>query len=108
MSITKNTALKSFLDTCRETLNIAAPLKQKSVRANNSPFINKTRSRAIMKQTRLRNRLLKDMSDSNRVAFNTQLNYCVSPIRKPKKSYYSNLDHKKILDNVTFWKIIKP
>ena len=61
-----------------------------------------------MKRTRLRNRFLKDMSDSNRVAYNTQRNYCVSLIRKAKKSYYSNLDHKKIVDNKTFWKTIKP
>ena len=46
LSVTNNTALNSFLDTCREALNITAPLKQKFVRANNSPFINKTRSRA--------------------------------------------------------------
>ena len=44
------------------------------------------------------------MSDSNRVAYNTQRNYCVSLIRKAKKSYYSNLDHKKIVDKKT----IKP
>ena len=61
-----------------------------------------------MKRTRLRNRFLKDMSDSNRVAYNTQRNYCVYLIRKAKKSYYSNLDHKKIVDNKTFWKTIKP
>ena len=48
------------------------------------------------------------MSDSNRVAYNTQRNYCVSIVRKAKKSYYSNLDHKKIVDNKTFWKTIKP
>ena len=50
-----------------------------------------------MKRTRLRNRFLKDMSDSNRVAYNTRRNYCVSLVRKAKKSYYSYLDHKKII-----------
>ena len=105
---TTETALDSFLDICREALNKIAPLKQKYVRANNSPFMNKTILKAIIKRTRLRNRFLKDMSDSNRVAYNTQRNYCVSLIRKAKKSYYSNLDHKKIVDNKTFWKTIKP
>ena len=90
---TNETALDSFLDICREALNKTAPLKQKYVRANNSPFMNKTILKAIMKRTRLRNRFLKDMSDSNRVAYNTQRNYCVSLVRKAKKS---------------FWKIIKP
>ena len=63
---------------------------------------------AIMKQMKMRNRFLKDMSDSNRVAYNTQQNYCVSFVRRAKKSYYNNLVHKKIVDNKTFWKIIKP
>ena len=61
-----------------------------------------------MKPVRLRNRFLKDMSDSNRVAYNTQRNYRVSLVRKAKKSYCSNFDHKKIVDNKTSWKIIKP
>ena len=47
------------------------------------------------------------MSDSNRVAYNTQRNYCVSLVRKAKKSYYSNLGDQKIVDNETFWKTIK-
>ena len=72
LNISNKTALDSFLDICREALNKTAPLKQKFVRANNSPFMNKTILRAIMKRTRLRNRFLKDMSDSNRVAYNTQ------------------------------------
>ena len=70
--------------------------------------MNKTILRAIIKRTRLMNRFLKDMSDSNRVAYNTQRNYCVSLVMKAKKSYYSDLDHKKIVDNKTFWKTIKP
>ena len=61
-----------------------------------------------MKRTRLRSRFLKDMSDLNSVAYNTQRNYCVSLVRKAKKSYYNNLDHKKIEGNKTFWKTIKP
>ena len=69
--------------------------------------MNKTILRAKMNRTRLRNRFLKDISDSNRVAYNTQQNYCVCLARKAKKSYYSNLDRKKIVGK-TFWKTIKP
>ena len=60
-----------------------------------------------MNRTRLRNRFFKDISNSNRVAYNTQQNYCVCLVRKAKKSYYSNLDRKKIVGK-TFWKTIKP
>ena len=37
-----------------------------------------------------------------------QRNHCVSLLRKTKREYYSNLDEKKICDNKTFWKIVKP
>ena len=69
--------------------------------------MNKTILRAKMNRTRLRNRFFKDISNSNRVAYNTQQNYCVCLVRKAKKSYYSNLDRKKIVGK-TFWKTIKP
>ena len=32
----------------------------------------------------------------------------VSLIRKIKKDYYNNLDYKKIIDNNSFWKHVKP
>ena len=87
MNNTNNTALHFFLDICKVALNKTAPLKQEFVRANNSTFMNKPISRAIMKRTRLNNRFSKDMSDSNRVACNAQGSYCVSLVRKAKKSY---------------------
>ena len=108
LDISNSTALDSFLDICRVALNKTAPLKQKFVKANDNPFINKTILRAIMSQMRLRNRFLKDVLDTNRVAYNTQRNYCVSFVRKAKRSYYGNLDDKKIVENKTFWKTIKP
>ena len=33
---------------------------------------------------------------------------CVSNLRKPKKSYFENLDTKNITDNKKFWGIVKP
>ena len=50
--------LDSFLAKCKNVLNRTAPLKQKHVRANNSPFINKTILKAIMKRTRLKNKFI--------------------------------------------------
>ena len=41
-------------------------------------------------------------------AYNKQRNYCVWLIRKLKKDYYNNLDNKKIIDNKSFWKYVKP
>ena len=61
-----------------------------------------------MKRTRLRNKFLKDRNKENKRRYSKQRNYCVSLIRKMKKDYYSNLDIKKVTDNKTFQRTIKP
>ena len=42
-----------------EVLNKQAPMKDKYVRANNAPFMNKILCKALMNRTRLRNKFLK-------------------------------------------------
>ena len=51
--------LDSLLGKFKDILNRKTPLKQKYVRANNSPFINKTILKAFMKRTRLKNEFIK-------------------------------------------------
>ena len=46
--------------------------------------------------------------DENKRKYSKQRNYCVSLLRKTKKNYYNNLNEKKITDNKTFWKTVKP
>ena len=70
--------------------------------------MNKTLSKAIMLRTNLRNKFLKNRSNENKTNYVKQRNHCVSLLRKTKREYYSNLDEKKICDNKTFWKIVKP
>ena len=100
--------LGSFLDICKNAIDEIAPLKQKYIRTNNSPFMDKTISRVVMKRTRMRNKFLRGRTEANRRAYNIQTNYCVSLIRKTKRDYYSNLNHKQVTDNKIFWKTIKP
>ena len=97
-----------FLRKCKIALDRSAPLKYKYLRSNHSPFMNKDISKAIMDRTRLRHKFLRSRSVEDRNAYNKQRNYCVSLIRKTKKDYYNNLDYKKIIDNKSFWKYIKP
>ena len=47
-------------------------------------------------------------SDENKIKYLKQRNSCISLLTKIKKSYYSNLNEKKIADNKSFWKKIKP
>ena len=91
-----------------ETLNRHAPIREKYIRANNSPFMNKIISKAIMNRSRLKNRFLKNPNDTNKCNYNKQRNYCVNLIKREKKKYYNNLNLNKITDNKKFWTTIKP
>ena len=61
-----------------------------------------------MHRIRLQNNFLRNRSDENKRKYSKQRNYCVSLIRTAKKNCYSNLNEKKITDNKTFWKTVKP
>ena len=97
-----------FMTTCKKTLDKAAPVRQKYIRSNQSPFLNKQILKTIMNRIRLRNKFLRTRSAEGRFAYNQQRKFCLSLIRKAKKDYYNNLDHKKVTDNKSFWKTVKP
>ena len=61
-----------------------------------------------MRRTRLRNKFIDSKTDTDRIAYNKQHNYCVSLIRKEKIAYYSNLNIRDVMDNSTFWRKVKP
>ena len=91
-----------------EILNLYAPMKTKVVRGNNAPFMSKNLRKAIMVRSRLKNKFNKNPSDENRSLFKKQRNFCVSLLRKEKKTYYQNLDLKIFEDNRKFWRSVKP
>ena len=97
-----------FYKVCAEVLNRHAPQKKKYVRGNNTPFMNKTLSQAIMQRTKLRNKFLKDPTEHNKISCTKQRNWCVSLLRKEKKEYFANLNEKDIIDNKKFWQTVKP
>ena len=100
-------SLSSFMYVCKEVLDKVSPLKQK-YRANNGPFMNKDVTKAIMKRTKSRNNYLKHRCNVNRKAYNAQRSRWVSLVRKAKLDYYNKLNHKKVSDNKSFWKTVKP
>ena len=62
-----------------------------------------------MRRTRLRIKLFDSKTDTDRITYNKQRNYCVSLIRKEKKNTYcNNLKISDIVDNKIFWKKVKP
>ena len=64
--------------------------------------------KAVMKRSRVRNKLLKDRIENNQKNFKLQRNFCKKLLRTTKRSYYSNVDIKKVTDKKTFWKTIIP
>ena len=73
------------------TLETHAPIKEKIVRANNAPFMNKRLSKAIMTRTRLRNKYKNNPTNENEIIFKKQRNYCVKLSRQSKKNIITNL-----------------
>ena len=70
--------------------------------------MNKSSTSAHMKRSRLRNLYLKDKTETSRIAYIKQRNYCESLLRKTKKDHHANLDEKDVADNKQFWKTVKP
>ena len=89
-------------------LNKHAPMKEKLVRANNAPFMNKTLSKAIMNRSRLKNKYHNNPNALNKANYNKQRNYCVNVLRREKKKYYGSLNINTFTDNKKFWNTINP
>ena len=98
----------TFTKKCKDAFDIRVPIKHKYLRSNQSPFMNKEISKAIMNRTRLRNRFLRTRCIGDKEAYNKQRNYYVSLIRKTKQQYYNSFNHRKVADNKSFSKYIKP
>ena len=96
------------MNKCKDAFDIRVSIKHKYLRSNQSPFMNKEISKGIMNRTRLRNRFIRTSFIEDKKAYNKQRNYCISLIRKSKQQYYNNLDHRKVTNNKSFWKYIKP
>ena len=92
----------SFKETFLNLLNKHAPMKEKFIRGNNAPFMNKTLSKAFMQRAKLKNRYNKNPTEVNHLHFKKQRNYCVNLLKRVKKEYYTNLDLSIFKDNKTF------
>ena len=66
LSGNSNQSFSNFISTCNSVLDRQLPKKKKYVRGNQSPFMNKTLSKAIMLRTNLRNKFLKNRSNENK------------------------------------------
>ena len=65
----------TFMNICKATFDKVAPLKQKYVKSNHSPSLNKEILKSIMNKTRLRNKFLRSRSTEDRSVYNQKLSW---------------------------------
>ena len=91
-----------------KVLETHAPVKEKYIRYNQGPFMTNDLRKAIMNRSRLLNKFRNENTEQNKWAYKKQRNLCVKLLKRAKKTFYNSLDVKKVCDNKTFWKTIKP
>ena len=74
-------------------------MKEKYIRRNQAPFMNKSVRKAIMVRTKLLNKFRKENSFINELGYKRQRNFCTTLIKKTKRNFYNNLSVSKIIDN---------
>ena len=60
-----------------------------------------------MERARFRKKVLRILTNENRLVFTRQRHFCVSLLRKEKKHYFAKLNEKNIIDNREFWQTAK-
>ena len=94
---------KSF----NEILDKHAPLKVKTIRGNNKPFINKDLRKAIATRTRLKNIANRTHDPIDIKRFKKQRNFVKNLNFKTKREYFKNLKPENLDMNKKFWKTFK-
>ena len=91
-----------------EVLEKHAPLKTKTIRGNQAPFMNKRLSKAIMNKSRIRNKYLQWPSRENFLAYKKIKNKCNNLLEKSKKKYFQENANEGSVSNKSFWNTVKP
>ena len=90
------------------------PLKQKTVRGNNAPFMTKQLNKAIMDRSIIKNGYSKWPSRENILELkkakrkNLTKKLCKNLTKKSKKQYFRSVSSKDMAANKQFWDIVKP
>ena len=71
-------------------LNQYAHIKERYIRANISPFMNKTLTKAAMTRSRLHNRFIKNPTPENKTNYKKYRNFCTGLFRKEKSHIITN------------------
>ena len=89
-------------------MNKHAPIKSKTVRGNQAPFMNKVISKNIMNKSRIKNKYLKWPSGENYLAYKRIKNKCNNLLKKSKKIYFQKHAGEGSATGKQFWNTVKP
>ena len=67
-------------------LNTHTPMKNKIVRGNNAPFMNKTWSKEFTHRSKLKNQYPKKPTEISKTLYKKQRNCCVSSLKRENKT----------------------
>ena len=98
----------TFTETFRRVLDKHAPLKTKRVRGNQSPFITKELSKAVMNKSKIRSKYIKWPSRENILAVTRAKNYRNNLTRTTKKNFFQRVTKNGFANNKKFWNTVKP
>ena len=108
-SYTEGGNLTSRQHVIEKRLDQFAPMKKIALPHNNEPHMTSQLRKAIMKKSRLKNKVNKSGKLADKTVYKTQRNLVVKLNKEAKKSFLKN----QITENVTnktkiFWKLCKP
>ena len=99
-----NAAYEDLVCNFRKIVDKHAPLRTKTVRGNDAPFMNKTWRKEIYNRTRLQRKFKKNRTKENELNFKKQRNKCVSLRRKAIKNHFRRVTENGVMTNKDFWK----
>ena len=97
----------TFTETFRRVLDKHTPLKTKSLGGNQSPFMTKELSQAVMNKLKTRNKYVWP-SGENFLAMKRAKNYCNNLTRTTKKNIFQSVTKSGFANNKKFWNTVKP
>ena len=102
-----NTCFQTFIDCLNDIVNFHAPLKTKTIRKNNVPYMNSEWRKMMYKRNMMRNIKNKHPCPENYDRYRNLRNQCVKIGKRSKKQYFAERCEGGP-KNQHFWATIKP
>ena len=105
--LSEASTLEEFDEFYLSVLNKHAPIKRKTVRINQAPYMTKTLRKAIMRRSALKTKFCRDKTLNSERMYKKQKNFCSKLYKKERNFFYNNLNMENFTDK-RFWTTVKP